>query len=222
MVFYRHPRRLGHGGEPKPSPPYKIQRRWCDPNGDKYACKPIWGNSPKFSCARLSPHRPFCSHVPSNDPTFVCGGHGTIYSQILPWALVLTSWGPPGGPTVGKGLNDEGGINLARLGLSWAELQPALRFRDKLGEVEKKSLVKSMHKIWEEQQLWNSILSYFQSKLATKETVFLYSDVTSMKRLFHRLFSAGGRTPGENTWESARITFSDSIFCTGTYVLNSL
>lgn len=113
----------------------------------------------------------------------------------------------------GKGLNGEGGINLARLGLSWAELQPALRFRGKLGEVEK---------IWEEQQLWNSILSYFQSKMATKETGFLYSDATSMQRLFHRLFSAGGRTPGENTWESARITFSDSIFCTGTYVLNSL
>lgn len=47
---------------------------------------------------------------------------------------------------VGKGLNCKGGTDLNAhqaaqgLGLSWDELQPALRFGDELGEVEKRVL----------------------------------------------------------------------------------
>lgn len=83
--------------------------------------------------------------------------------------------------------------------MSWDEPQPDLRFRDELGEVENTNAVKSVCKIQEEQKTQNPILSFFQSKIPTKEMKSLYSELSSMQMLFHILFSPGERSSGENT-----------------------
>lgn len=86
---------------------------------------------------------------------------------------------------------------------SWDEHPPALTLTGELGKVEKKSLVNTMHKIW---QKTTNVKSYF--KLLSDQTGYQRNNVFIFQCHFHANFSSDcflmGGGPQEKTLEKVK------------------